>query len=363
MSDEKDNNHPDDDFSFPEEGEYQFDETHDFESHDSSLDDTEDYGFTSEEIVEPKPAVTKKASAAKGKQVAGKKEGGMKKMLLAAGLVFLFLVGIYLFWGNKQNQSSSPLVPLSKMASSHVKTQSTTPAATNTLPVVAPTTAPTTEPTTTPVVPPSSSQDAALPQPASANSAIQPQTATTTTTVSLPAAESNTTQDQSLLQQVTALNTASQTRLAALEGKVTDLTGTMNQLKSDHDKTAEDIKNIQKSITVLSVQTQRLNEALTLLVNAASNAPSSTASNTNTQAPRATYSTDSSAPRSAPKGSYFVDAVIPGRAWLKGAKGKILTVAVGDPVPGYGVVTSINPQRGWVDTSTGIRFRYEVKNP
>jgi intracellular multiplication protein IcmG len=355
MSKEKDNNHPEDDFSFPEEGEYQFDETHDFESHDSSLDDTEDYGFTSEEAVEPKPAAARKASAAKGKQVAGKKEGGMKKMLMAAGLVFLFLFGAYLFWGNKQNQSSSPLVPLSKMATSTVKTPPKAPAATtNTLPVVTTTT---TAVSTTP-------QNASLIQPSSPTTQVtQPEAATTTTTVSLPSSESSTPQDQSLLQQVTALNTASQTRLAALEGKVSDLTNVMAQLKSEHDKTAEDIKNVQKSITVLSVQTQRLNDALTLLVSAASNASPSTASNASTRAPRATYSTDSSAPRYAPKGSYFVDAVIPGRAWLKGSKGKILTVAVGDPVPGYGVVTSINPQRGWVDTSTGIRFRYEVKNP
>src|SRR3990167_10257229 len=39
--------------------------------------------------------------------------------------------------------------------------------------------------------------------------------------------------------------------------------------------------------------------------------------------------------------SYFVDAVIPGRAWLKGADGSTVTVAVGTVLPGYGAVLSI----------------------
>lgn len=51
---------------------------------------------------------------------------------------------------------------------------------------------------------------------------------------------------------------------------------------------------------------------------------------------------------------YFVDAVIPGRAWLKGADGSTLTVTVGDTLPGYGKVLSINPYSGQVVTSKGV---------
>lgn len=50
---------------------------------------------------------------------------------------------------------------------------------------------------------------------------------------------------------------------------------------------------------------------------------------------------------------YFVDAVIPGRAWLKGADGTTVTVAVGDKLPGYGKVTNINPYSGVVMTEGG----------
>lgn len=50
---------------------------------------------------------------------------------------------------------------------------------------------------------------------------------------------------------------------------------------------------------------------------------------------------------------YFVDAVIPGRAWLKGEDGTTVTVAVGDKLPGYGTITEINPYSGVVMTSKG----------
>lgn len=51
---------------------------------------------------------------------------------------------------------------------------------------------------------------------------------------------------------------------------------------------------------------------------------------------------------------YFVNAVIPGRAWLKGADGTILTVVVGDNIPGYGKVLSINSYSGQVVTEKGV---------
>ena len=51
---------------------------------------------------------------------------------------------------------------------------------------------------------------------------------------------------------------------------------------------------------------------------------------------------------------YFVDAVIPGRAWLKAMDGSTITIALGQKVPGYGVVTLIDPYSGVVKTTTGI---------
>ncbi len=50
---------------------------------------------------------------------------------------------------------------------------------------------------------------------------------------------------------------------------------------------------------------------------------------------------------------YNVQAVVPGRAWLMSEAGKSLTVAVGDSLPGLGVVVDIDSLNGVVLTSAG----------
>jgi intracellular multiplication protein IcmG len=59
---------------------------------------------------------------------------------------------------------------------------------------------------------------------------------------------------------------------------------------------------------------------------------------------------------------YFVEAVIPGRAWLRAYDGSALTVTVGEIVPGYGKVTSINSYSGVVSTSSGNEIHYGVNS-
>jgi len=54
---------------------------------------------------------------------------------------------------------------------------------------------------------------------------------------------------------------------------------------------------------------------------------------------------------------YSLHAVIPGRAWLKSAKGQILTVAEGDTVGNYGKILVIDAANGVVLTSSGVTFR------
>lgn len=54
---------------------------------------------------------------------------------------------------------------------------------------------------------------------------------------------------------------------------------------------------------------------------------------------------------------YLVHAVIPGRAWLKSAKGAIITVAEGDTIGNYGKVLLIDAAHGLVLTSSGLTFR------
>lgn len=60
--------------------------------------------------------------------------------------------------------------------------------------------------------------------------------------------------------------------------------------------------------------------------------------------------------------SYFVQAVIPGRAWLRGADGSAITITKGDKIPGYGQVVAIDPYSGTVTMSSGIKLRYGIND-
>lgn len=55
---------------------------------------------------------------------------------------------------------------------------------------------------------------------------------------------------------------------------------------------------------------------------------------------------------------YYLKAVIPGRAWLISTAGNTMTVRVGTPIPGYGVVRYIDAIQGRVLTSSGQLIRF-----
>lgn len=55
---------------------------------------------------------------------------------------------------------------------------------------------------------------------------------------------------------------------------------------------------------------------------------------------------------------YHVKALIPGRAWLESNRGTTTSVKVGDTLKNYGQITSINPNTGMVDTSSGRVIKY-----
>lgn len=60
---------------------------------------------------------------------------------------------------------------------------------------------------------------------------------------------------------------------------------------------------------------------------------------------------------------YFVRAMVQGRAWLaRGCGGGTLTVAIGDTIPGYGVVRVIDPYQGTLTTSAGAIIGYSPED-
>ncbi len=67
--------------------------------------------------------------------------------------------------------------------------------------------------------------------------------------------------------------------------------------------------------------------------------------------------------RETPKPVYFVRAMVQGRAWLsRGCEGGTLTVAIGDTIPGYGIVRLIDPHQGTLTTSAGAIIGYSPED-
>lgn len=59
-----------------------------------------------------------------------------------------------------------------------------------------------------------------------------------------------------------------------------------------------------------------------------------------------------------PQPIFFVRAMVQGRAWLSTGSGGTVTVSVGDNLPGYGIVETIDPTQGILVTSSGAIIGY-----
>jgi intracellular multiplication protein IcmG len=179
-------------------------------------------------------------------------------------------------------------------------------------------------------------------------------TAPVTTTTSTPQIEQ---QEQAIQQvKVPTLSSTEKSDLAA----VPDLEKAVEQMKTVSTNLAQsvsqaqfqnqtDITNLESSVSKLSDSLKQVTATVTTLSNAVYQQQ---------QAQRqAAYARQQASEKAAAairqRRDYFVDAVIPGRAWLKGIDGSTITVAVGNKLPGYGTVLSINPYSGVVKTSAG----------
>lgn len=56
--------------------------------------------------------------------------------------------------------------------------------------------------------------------------------------------------------------------------------------------------------------------------------------------------------------SYQLQAALPGRAWIMREDGTTFTVSLGEKIPDYGTVTSIDPDKGVVQTCSGATIKY-----
>jgi intracellular multiplication protein IcmG len=141
---------------------------------------------------------------------------------------------------------------------------------------------------------------------------------------------------------------------------------------------AAEITTLQQQLSAVSQQTQQNQTQIQQLQNSIQQLQNTVSQLTNQVATMSSTidtlaasmvkptRTVSKAKKAPPRPVYQVRAVVPGRAWLQEKQGqhivKLLTVKVGDFLPGYGRVQVINPSEGQVITSWGSVIRYAHDN-
>ena len=163
------------------------------------------------------------------------------------------------------------------------------------------------------------------------------------TQASAPATQASqpqqTTQDNDYSDELAALQsgaTQSSSQITNIENQINTLTSTVNSIQSNVAAVTTQLQAIASSLQ------QQQAQLASLLVKA--------------KPPKQSIAKPKQ-PAVTPV-AYSIQAMVPGRAWLIGADGGTITVAVGDYLVGYGKVISINPLRGTVSTSNGAIIKY-----
>lgn len=130
-------------------------------------------------------------------------------------------------------------------------------------------------------------------------------------------------------------------------------------LRSDINSLNGQMQGLNTKLDELSSQINRLNQALGALSNqVAQQSHDVSALMVKAQPPKP----KSKAGPAMPQVTYYIQAVIPGRAWLIGSNGSILTVREGIKIGGYGLVQLIDPMQGRVVTSSGKIIRFSPQD-
>lgn len=282
------------------------------------------------------------------------------RRMLLAGIVFISLIGIIY----KMLLPSSPVLPgdisqvaaAKKMTQEIAATKPAIPATPVSPPVQTATAIPSSPPvinapelpqTAAPSVPQNSATQPGLPNPVETAQAISP--ATYPTTQGAPAAiqtampvspppQASVSQDR--LKAVEDHNAAIMNLLQTeYAQKMSEFEMQSNLVRGKMDEMAKRVNRIESSLNQI---TQLLQQS-----GSRANKPQTTSMESAPMLPT----------RSAvPKVTYTVQAIIPGRAWLKGDSGDTVTVAEGDTLRDYGRITKIDPYDGVVEIDTGNKI-------
>ncbi|MFN7098565.1 MAG: hypothetical protein ACK4PR_13580, partial [Gammaproteobacteria bacterium] len=185
----------------------------------------------------------------------------------------------------------------------------------------------------------------AIPAPTQTTPVITP--ATIPTQVQQPGMANN-----QQVQQLAGQNADLTKRVSDLESVVNQLNTQLTNEEQMNASNQAQIASLIKSIDSMQTQMAKLNNAMQTMVSAVTQASSNGQSGY--------FSPTGNSNASSNAADYYVQAIIPGRAWLKNSSGQIITVAPGDPVPGYGTVTNIDAQNGVVTTSSGTKIVFGI---
>ena len=219
------------------------------------------------------------------------------------------------------------------------------------------------------------------PMPSSSESTAASNVATTTESATPPAISSN---DLSALQgelsdQQTEMVKQSKKLQAQLgqlvQQQVSQATAStenrLNSLEQQNVQNMQQIQQLAQGVQQVENQVRDLNNAINNLLAAVKKQteadqqraqmlqpPSLTGPQQQVRSPDAPDTPERYKPQAT---AYHVQAIIPGRAWLRDSEGRVISVARGDALPGYGQVTKIDPRDGNVMTSSGAVIKYGIQ--
>lgn len=154
---------------------------------------------------------------------------------------------------------------------------------------------------------------------------------------------------------INSLQTSMQNAFEKSDNNFDKVQADVTDLQAQAIQNAQEIKALAIQLTTISNKVDEASGILEQLINSIKQASEPN--------PRSRTSSYQQAAEGLPEQSppaYYVQAIIPGRAWLKDASGKILSVGIGDQVPGFGAVTQINPRVGNLQTSSGATIEYGI---
>jgi len=134
------------------------------------------------------------------------------------------------------------------------------------------------------------------------------------------------------------------------------LQGQINQIGQGLSTQQDSMAQVQTSLTTLQAQIVANTDALQAMATQVASLQYELKKEEASRAkPLVKKNTDTAVPTQV---KYFVKAAVPGRAWLVSEKGSFTTVRIGDVLPGYGMVISINATDGAVATSSGVTLGF-----